>query len=108
MLLAQAARKKARREGAGIAGGAVVNTLAHGPAAVQEDTRIVRVSPREEQPAAPISPGDSTTSSEDKDAAASIDAMAPSRSRSSTFAPIAVMKKTTFRRRGRCECRRTM
>ena len=75
MLLAQAARKKARREGAGIAGGAVVDTLAHGPAAVQEDARIDRESQREEQPTAPISPGDSTTSSEDK-AAASIDATA--------------------------------
>ena len=78
MLLAQAARKRARREGAGIAGGAVANTLAHGPAAVQEVARIVRVSPREEQPTVPISPGDSTTSSEDKDAA-SIDATAQSR-----------------------------
>jgi sodium/hydrogen antiporter len=76
MLLAQAARKKARREGAGIAGGAVTSTLAHGPAAVQEDARIVRVPPREEQPTTPISPGDSTTSSEDKDAA-SIDVTAP-------------------------------
>jgi sodium/hydrogen antiporter len=78
MLLAQAARKKARREGAGTAGGAVAGTLAHGPAAVQEVARIVQVSPREEQPTAPISPGDSTTSSEDMDAA-SIDATAPSR-----------------------------
>jgi hypothetical protein len=78
MLLAQAARKKARREGAGIAGGAVTSTLAHGPAAVQEDARIVRVPPREEQPTTPISPGDSTTSSEDKDAAP-IDVTAPSR-----------------------------
>jgi NhaP-type Na+/H+ or K+/H+ antiporter len=78
MLLAQAARKKARREGAGIAGGAVSGTLAHGPAAVREDARIVRVPPREEQPTAPISRGDSTTSSEDKDAA-SIDATAPGR-----------------------------
>ena len=78
MLLAQAARKRARREGAGVAGGAVVNTLAHGPAVVQEVARIVRVSPREEQPTVPISPGDSTTSSEDKDVA-SIDATAQSR-----------------------------
>ncbi|HEY9430222.1 MAG TPA: cation:proton antiporter, partial [Blastocatellia bacterium] len=78
MLLAQAARKKARREGAGVAGGAVASTLAHGPAAVREDARIVRVSPREEQPTAPISPGDSMTSSEDKDAA-SIDVTAPRR-----------------------------
>jgi sodium/hydrogen antiporter len=78
MLLAQAARKRARREGAGGAGGALVDTLAHGPAVVQEDARIVRVSPREEQPTAPISPGDSTASSEDKDAA-SIDATAPRR-----------------------------
>jgi len=78
MLLAQAARKKARREGAGVAGGAGASTLAHGPAAVQEVARIVRVSPREEQPMAPISPGDSTTSSEDK-AAASIDATASRR-----------------------------
>jgi sodium/hydrogen antiporter len=78
MLLAQAARKKARREGAGVAGGAVASTLAHGPAAVQEDARIVRVSPREEQPTAPISPGDSTTSSEDKDTAP-IDVTAPRR-----------------------------
>jgi NhaP-type Na+/H+ or K+/H+ antiporter len=78
MLLAQAARKKARREGAGVAGGAVAGTLAHAPAAVQEDARIVLVSPREEQPTAPISRGDSTTSSEDEDAA-SIDVTAPRR-----------------------------
>jgi sodium/hydrogen antiporter len=81
MLLAQAARKKARREGAGIAGGAAASTLTHGPAAAQEDARIVRVSPREEQPTAPISRGDSTTSSEDSEDkdAASIDATAPRR-----------------------------
>jgi NhaP-type Na+/H+ or K+/H+ antiporter len=78
MLLAQAARKKARREGAGVAGGAVAGTLAPAPAAVQEDARIVLVSPREEQPTAPISRGDSTTSSEDEDAA-SIDVTAPRR-----------------------------
>jgi NhaP-type Na+/H+ or K+/H+ antiporter len=78
MLLAQAARKRARREGAGVAGGAVVSTLAHGPAATQEDARIDRESPREEQQIVPIPRGDSTASSEDKDAAASIDAMAPS------------------------------
>jgi NhaP-type Na+/H+ or K+/H+ antiporter len=78
MLLAQAARKRARREGAGVAGDAVVDTLTHGPAAVQEEARIGRESPREEQLIVPISPGDATTSSEDKDAA-SIDATAPRR-----------------------------
>jgi sodium/hydrogen antiporter len=76
MLLAQAARKKARREGAGVA---VAETLAHGPAAAQEDARIDRESPREEQLIVPISREDSRTSFEDKDAAASIDATAPRR-----------------------------
>jgi sodium/hydrogen antiporter len=66
MLLAQAARSRARREGAGIAGGAVGVTPAPGPAAAQEGARIDREAPREEQPVAPISRGDSTTSSEDE------------------------------------------
>lgn len=57
MLLAQAARKRARREGAGIA----------------------REGPREEQPMAPISRGDSVTSSEDNDGGASINATASRR-----------------------------
>src|SRR5215813_8700658 len=51
MLLAQAARKRARREGAGITGGAVVSTPVSGPAAAQEGARIDREPPREEQPA---------------------------------------------------------
>jgi len=74
MLLAQAARKRARREGAGITDGAVGATPAPGPAAAQEGARIDREAPREEQPMAPISPGDFTTSSEDEDGAASINA----------------------------------
>jgi sodium/hydrogen antiporter len=74
MLLAQAARKKARREGAGTAGGAVVNAPAAGAAAAQEDVRVDREAPREEQMIVPISRGDSTTSSEDKDGGASINA----------------------------------
>jgi hypothetical protein len=74
MLLAQAARKRARREGAGIAGGAVASVPARGPAAAQEYARIDRETPREEQLIVPISRGDATTSSEDKDASASIDA----------------------------------
>ena len=57
MLLAQAARKRARREGAG----------------------IDREGPREEQPMAPISRGDSMTSSEDNDGGASINATASRR-----------------------------
>src|SRR5499426_142955 len=69
MLLAQAARKRARREGAGITDGAVGATPAPGPAAAQEGARIDREAPREEQPMARISPGDSTTSSENKDGA---------------------------------------
>jgi NhaP-type Na+/H+ or K+/H+ antiporter len=79
MLLAQAARKRARREGAGIAGGAVASAPARGPAAAQEGARIDREASREEQLIVPISRGDATTSSEDKDAAASIDATAPRR-----------------------------
>src|SRR5262249_34672759 len=43
MLLAQIARKRARRESARIAGGGVVNPPAIGPAPLQEDVRIVRV-----------------------------------------------------------------
>jgi hypothetical protein len=72
MLLAQAARKRERMEAARIAGGDVVP----GPAAAQEDVRIDREGRREEQPMAPISPGDSTTSIEAKDVAASINATA--------------------------------
>jgi sodium/hydrogen antiporter len=79
MLLAQAARKRARREGAGIADGAVASAPAHGPAAAQEDARIDREAPREEQLIIPISRGDSTAPSEDEDTAASIDATAPRR-----------------------------
>ncbi len=79
MLLAQAARKRARRDGAGIAGGAVVSTPALGPAAAQEGAMIDREAPREEQPMAPISCGDSTTSSEDKGGGASINATASRR-----------------------------
>jgi NhaP-type Na+/H+ or K+/H+ antiporter len=74
MMLAQAARKRARREGAGIADGAVGATPAAGPATAQEGARIDHEAPREEQPMAPISRGDTTTSSEDKDGAASINA----------------------------------
>jgi sodium/hydrogen antiporter len=72
MLLAQAARKRARREGAGIDEEAVGATPALGPATAQETARIDREAPREELPMAPISHGDATTSSEDKDGAASI------------------------------------
>lgn len=67
MLLAQAARKRARREGAGIA-----SAPARGPAAAQEDARIDRETPREEQLIVPILRGDATTSSEDKDADAQV------------------------------------
>jgi NhaP-type Na+/H+ and K+/H+ antiporter len=74
MLLAQAARNRARREGAGIAGGAVETAPASGPAAAQEDARIDREGTREEHPMAPISRGDSTTSSEYKDGGPSINA----------------------------------
>jgi sodium/hydrogen antiporter len=74
MMLAQAARKRARREGAGIADGAVGATPATGPSAAQEGARIDHEAPREEQPMAPISRGDTTASSEDKDGAASINA----------------------------------
>ena len=77
MLLAQAARKKARREGARIAGGADDNTLVPGPAAAQEGARIAREAPREELPMSRISRGDSTASPEDKDGGASFDATAP-------------------------------
>jgi sodium/hydrogen antiporter len=79
MLLAQAARKRARREGAGIAGGAVETAPASGPAAAQEDAWIDREGTREEQPAAPISHGDSGASSEDKSGGASINATASRR-----------------------------
>jgi sodium/hydrogen antiporter len=79
MLLAQAARKRARREGAGIAGGAVETAPASGPASAEEDARIDREGTREEHPTAPISRGDSTTSSEDKDGGPSINGAAPSR-----------------------------
>jgi NhaP-type Na+/H+ or K+/H+ antiporter len=75
MLLAQAARKKARREGAGIAA-AAVNTGAPGTAAAQEDVRIAREEPREDQLVSPASRGDSTTSCKAKDGGASIDATA--------------------------------
>ena len=79
MLLAQIARKRARRESAGIAGGAVGATPVSGPSAPQEDARIDREATREEQPVAPISCGDSTTSSEDKGGGASINATASGR-----------------------------
>jgi len=79
MLLAQAARKRARREGAGIAGGAVETAPAYGPVAAQEGAWIDREGTREEQPAAPISHGDSTASSEDKSGGASINATASRR-----------------------------
>lgn len=74
MLLAQAARKRARREGAGISGGGVVNTLAPGLAAAQEDARIAQEEPPEEHPASPISRVAPTSSSDVKDGAASIGA----------------------------------
>jgi cell volume regulation protein A len=79
MLLAQAARKRARKEGAGIAGGAVGATPAPEPADAQEGARIDREAPREEHPAPSISCGDSTTSSEDKGGGASINAAASRR-----------------------------
>jgi hypothetical protein len=72
MLLAQAARKRERREAARIASSDVVP----GPAAAQEDVRIDREGRREEQPMAPISRGDSTTSFEGTDGGAPINATA--------------------------------
>src|SRR5215468_10562638 len=72
MLLAQAARKRARRESAEIAGGAVGATPASEPAAAQEGARTDREAPREEQPAPPISRGDSTPSYEDKGGGAQV------------------------------------
>jgi len=79
MLLAQAARKRAREEGAGIAGGAVGATPVSGPAAAQEGARIDREAAREKQPAPPISRGDSTTSSEDNGGGLSINGAASGR-----------------------------
>ena len=75
MLLAQAARKKARREGAKI-DDAAVNTGAPGTAAAQEYVRISREAPREDKQVSPTSRGGSTTSCEAKDGGASIDATA--------------------------------
>jgi NhaP-type Na+/H+ or K+/H+ antiporter len=74
MLLAQIARKRARRESAGIITGDVVNTLAFGPAPPQEDARIAQEEPREEQPATPISRGASMSSCDARDGATSIGA----------------------------------
>jgi len=73
MLLAQIARKRARRESARIVSGDVVNTLASEPAPPQEDFRIVQIEPRQEQPAPTISRGASTSSSDVRDGGASID-----------------------------------
>jgi cell volume regulation protein A len=70
MLLAQIARKKARREGA------VVSTPAHGPTAAQEGAQIAQGGPHEGRHAPLISGGDSRISSEDKDGGASINATA--------------------------------
>jgi NhaP-type Na+/H+ or K+/H+ antiporter len=75
MLLAQIARKRARREGA------VVNTPAPGPEAAQEGARITqaridREGPSEDQHAPLISGGESAISSEDEDGGASISATA--------------------------------
>ena len=76
MLLAQIARKRARRESARIAGGAALNPLDIGQAPPQEDVRIVQVEPREEQPAPAISREDSTSSSLVRDGGGAICATA--------------------------------
>jgi NhaP-type Na+/H+ and K+/H+ antiporter len=74
MLLAQIARKRARRESAGIIASDVVNTLDLEPAAPQEGVGISQEEPWEKQQAAPISRGDSRSSSVVRDGAVSIGA----------------------------------
>ena len=69
MLLAQIARKKARRDSARIGGADGAGALAIRPAPPQEDVRIVQLEPREEQPVAPISRGASNISSDTGDGA---------------------------------------
>jgi NhaP-type Na+/H+ or K+/H+ antiporter len=76
MLLAQIARKRARRESARIVGVDGADALAIGPAPPQEVVRIVQVEPREEQPAPPISRGASTSSADIRDGGASIEIVA--------------------------------
>ncbi len=77
MLLAQAARKRERREGAGDAGGVDDNALALGPAPAQEDVQTTQEGPHEGQPIITISRGDSATPSEARDGAASTGATTP-------------------------------